>query len=207
MPPARKKRMITFKEAQTKEDKLAVYRLRYEAYCLEKSYLDARNYSDGLEYDEWDDYSVYFIAVDCEQIIGTIRLILESPIGFPIENHFDIKIPISTNKVFAEVSRLVVKSRSSKPGFHITNGLYKKMLEFSLEIGISDWLAILDERLLMAYRRFGFIFKEIGSPRLCFNCLNSANVLSLNETLTNLKAVNPKLYDFLIRPSSEVLTV
>lgn len=177
-----------------------MYRLRYEVYCTERFYLNAGDYPDQLELDEWDEYSVHFIAVSDNQVIGTSRLILDSPLGFPIERHFDLKLQRANDNTFAEVSRLIVRSRKLKLGVHVTNGLYKAMHDYSRKEDITDWCSILDNRLYRAYNSMGFLFVKIGEPRNCFGDITSPYVLSLSKTLANLEVVNPRLYDFIVTP-------
>ncbi|MBE0447613.1 MAG: GNAT family N-acetyltransferase [Actinobacteria bacterium] len=189
--------MIEFRRAQTEDEMIAMYKLRYEVYCLEKRYLNADDYPDQLEHDEWDKYSVHFIATDGTDIVGTVRLIKDSPIGFPTELLFDIARSNIHNKSIAEVSRLIVNPQFKSLTLQIANGLYKVMLNFSIEEGITHWYAVMDKHLYVAYSRIGFTFEQIGESKHCFGCNNSPYVLSLEESLANLKVVNTRMYNFL----------
>ena len=40
------------------------YRLRYQVYCLERKFLRAEDYPEGLEHDEFDRHSIHVGAVD-----------------------------------------------------------------------------------------------------------------------------------------------
>lgn len=66
-----------------------IYRLRYQVYCVERGFECLDEYPDGFEMDVYDRYSNHFCVVSTtsEKIIGTVRLILDSPIGLPIERH------------------------------------------------------------------------------------------------------------------------
>lgn len=203
----RKVPMVTFKKVQTNDEKIATYKLRFDVYCIERCYLNPNDYPDQLEYDQWDEHSAHFVAIDGTQVIGTTRLILDSPIGFPLENHFNLKITRSPRKTYAEVSRLIAKPTQLRANIQVANGLYRAMLDHSLDAGITDWLMILDNRLLAMYRRIGFVFDQLGSSRLCFGCMNGAYTLSLSKTLANLKLNNPKLYSFLMNIPTKVLQV
>jgi N-acyl amino acid synthase of PEP-CTERM/exosortase system len=63
-------------------------RLRYDVYCEELKFLDVSNYPSGLESDPFDPVSVQFAAVNAEnQAVATLRLVRDSTLGFPLEQH------------------------------------------------------------------------------------------------------------------------
>jgi len=88
-----------------------IYRLRYKVYVEEWGFEKPEEHPDGLETNEYDKTSVHFVTKDAEgQIVGTVRLILNSPIGFPIERYCGIDInknDISREKI-VEISRLAI---------------------------------------------------------------------------------------------------
>ena len=61
------------------------YRLRYQVYCVERHYLNAADYPDQRETDEFDAHSVHVGAIDSYgELAGTARLIRANPHGFPM---------------------------------------------------------------------------------------------------------------------------
>lgn len=95
--------------------------LRYEVYCLECRYLDARDYPQHVETDAYDVRSTHVGALDHEQLMtGTVRLVqADRDQAFPFEEHcrafgtFDFP----PRETCAEVSRLVVrKDYRRRPG-------------------------------------------------------------------------------------------
>ena len=88
-----------------------VYRLRYKVYCEEWGFEDPEKYHDRQETDEFDKNAVHFAAIDdLGKTVGTIRLILFSPDGFPIEKCCDINSSGKELRVeyAAEISRLII---------------------------------------------------------------------------------------------------
>ncbi|MDY0360347.1 MAG: PEP-CTERM/exosortase system-associated acyltransferase [Desulforegulaceae bacterium] len=88
------------------------YKLRYSVYCKEVKYLNPDDYDDSMEIDEFDKYSIHFAALnENNEVLGTLRLVLNSDLGFPLEHHcreYDkTKIDFSRNNL-AEISRLAV---------------------------------------------------------------------------------------------------
>lgn len=88
-----------------------VYRLRYKVYCEEWNFEDPEKYPDRLETDEFDKNAVHFAAIDnTGRAVGTVRLILFSPDGFPLEKYCDIDSSGEgvCGADTAEISRLVI---------------------------------------------------------------------------------------------------
>lgn len=92
---------------------LEIFRLRFEVYCLERHFLDAHQFSEGLESDEYDNASIHFAAFAKESgIVGTVRLIQpQEGQLYPWEKHCrpfpEFEYP--SRHTAAEISRLVVR--------------------------------------------------------------------------------------------------
>jgi N-acyl amino acid synthase of PEP-CTERM/exosortase system len=92
------------------------YHLRYDVYCLERKFLQACNYPDRLETDEYDQYSMHFGITDArEEMVGTVRLVQPGPVGLPLYNCCEI-FPHEAEKLagitsIAEISRLAISRR------------------------------------------------------------------------------------------------
>jgi N-acyl amino acid synthase of PEP-CTERM/exosortase system len=90
-----------------------IYRLRYEVYCVERNFLDAGDFPNGLEMDSYDHCSAHFAAYNTEQeIVGTVRLVTpEEHHLYPFESHCnvyeDFRFP--PRQQAGEISRLVVR--------------------------------------------------------------------------------------------------
>jgi N-acyl amino acid synthase of PEP-CTERM/exosortase system len=98
-----------------------ILRLRYEVYCLECHYLDAREYDEGLETDSYDIRSYHVGAHNLEGLlVGTVRLVFASEAEvFPFEEHCKVfdDFDFPPRAQCAEVSRLVVrKDFRRRPG-------------------------------------------------------------------------------------------
>lgn len=92
------------------------YQLRYDVYCLERNFLQPDDYPDDLETDEYDPYSLHFgVTNDREELVGTVRLVRPSPVGFPMYDCCHI-FPQEAKRLrkipnLAEVSRLAISRR------------------------------------------------------------------------------------------------
>lgn len=64
------------------------YRLRYQVYCVERRFLSADEYPEGLERDEFDAQAVHVAAFDpLGEMAGTVRLVRPSALGLPLFRH------------------------------------------------------------------------------------------------------------------------
>lgn len=105
--------------------------LRYDIYCEEMHFLAAENYPTHLETDAFDGSAIHVGAVSkqTDALVGTLRLVLPSPRGFPLFEHCelfdeykDLAAPHNPALITAgEISRLaLVKSCRRRSG----DGLY-----------------------------------------------------------------------------------
>lgn len=107
-------------ENERDRDKLlrGIFRLRYQVYVNEWRFEAAADHPGGLESDLYDAHSVHYFARDKNEgkIVATVRVILNSELGFPIEKHFDIDEqihPVDKDRI-GEVSRLAVSKEYRK---------------------------------------------------------------------------------------------
>ena len=103
------------------------YNLRYQVYINEWQFERPDDHPVGLEYDDYDAHSVHFYA-RCKRenkVIGTVRTILNSELGFPIERHFAlIEMPQVVNRdTVGEISRLAVSKEFRRRA--IDNALFE----------------------------------------------------------------------------------
>ena len=104
---------MPFKVIRVSDEKAlkAVYKLRFKVYCEEWNFEKPEKYPDRQETDEFDNNAVHFAALDnTGKTVGTVRLILFSPEGFPLEKYCDIKNSGDgiRGEDTAEISRLLI---------------------------------------------------------------------------------------------------
>ncbi len=199
--------MLEFRQVRSDAQMREVQRIRYEVYCQEKGFLNPCDYPDGLEQDEYDSRSVHFVAVETddgqEKILGTLRLIKPSSLGFPAARHFSLSRPISNPENTLELSRLIVVKEARRLSVHILMGLSKEVYLYSREQGVSDLYAILEEPLLKLLRRLGLPFNEVGETQWYLNSSNTPVHLSISDAESVLAANNAFFFAYLQAPKEE----
>ena len=106
--------------------------MRYEVYCQECGFLPVSDYPDGLEIDEFDGHSIHFAAFADGNVIGTSRLVKNSELGYPLNEHCK-EISINESELLkdrlVEVSRLALRKsfrRRKEDGIYAVESYLKK---------------------------------------------------------------------------------
>ncbi len=157
------------KKAVSRDELDDVYRLRYQVYCLDRGYEVPEHYPDHREIDEYDPYSIHFIAYVNSHPVGTARLILYNPRGLPLEKHGKITVAAvcGTNSV-AEISRYAVSTVAIRQTFanrsRVTHTLLSLVYQTGEDLGIEYVFAAMNSGLERLLSRCGITFKKAGSP-------------------------------------------
>lgn len=137
---------IQIKKVSTEEELNQARQLAWEIYAVKKRYIDPNFFQSRMFTDEFDEHSIYFLALNRGKLIGTVRLVLNSEKGFPIERVYRL-IPtgIDKNKI-AEISRLITIDEVPRKDI-VALSLCKECFKESLHFRIEYWYAFLPERL------------------------------------------------------------
>jgi N-acyl amino acid synthase of PEP-CTERM/exosortase system len=203
-----------------------VYELRYKSYCEEWGFERPEDYPDKLESDVFDKYSVHFLSarIDTRNVIATIRLILNSELGFPFEKHCRIDEDIShldRNKM-AEISRLAIsKHYLRRTGDHIYDcdfgpeelppapevsserrkrqeiicGLYRCIYQESKEKGLTHWFAVMSRGLYILLKRLNMTFIPIG-PEIDYHGPRRPYLGCIADIEREVSTENPDLFAY-----------
>ncbi len=87
------------------------FRMRYEVYVEEFGFEKREDHPDGIETDEYENDSIHFACLnESNSVVGTIRLVLDSDKGFPIEHAVETTFigEKPDRQKIGEISRLTV---------------------------------------------------------------------------------------------------
>jgi N-acyl amino acid synthase of PEP-CTERM/exosortase system len=217
---------FTFRLVTSEETLQKIYHLRYQVYCEECGFIDPHECPDGFEKDKYDAYSLHFVAEDSNGIIGTTRLILESPYGLPIERKcrdnlkFDIKI-LERSQI-AEISRLAISKlyrRRRNDGMYygrdyadtaakekreliqrirpMTFGLYREIYQECRRRGITHWFALMEKTLWALLNMHNFVFHPIG-PEIDYYGLVRPYVCNIKELERMVSQKSPHFLEYFL---------
>lgn len=201
--------LLICKRVDTIDEFMEVSRLRYEVYCKEKKFISEDNYPNHYEIDEYDDYSVHFIARTELETVGTVRLILHNPLGLPVANHynFDISAMSLSEKRVAEISRFAIKKRALKiyglDKSSITLELIRCLYHEVKKNRISHLCAAMENSLQRLLHHWGIQFHQIGYPLQYYNGLCSIYFAKVEEIEASMMINKPDLFDLISNFTSE----
>lgn len=202
-----------------------LFRLRYQVYCTECGFESDEDHPNGLEFDEYDQYARHFCAVVVEtgQIIGTVRIVLNSPLGLPIDKHcvIDSEKHFSGDpKKIGEVSRLAISKdfrrreidkiiythrdvdRVDSGSLHkerrafeglIVAGLYQCVYHESIALGLTHWYAVMAKGLCGLLRRWGISWVKVGE-QVEYHGLRGPYMAVIVEIEEQVARLNPLLF-------------
>jgi N-acyl amino acid synthase of PEP-CTERM/exosortase system len=103
-----------FMQADSENLKQNIFLLRHEVYALEFGFENPHDFPDKFEKVGYYQHSVHFAALNVDDdVIGTVRMILDSPRGFPVDHAATITgFPDKPESRFiTEISRLAVSKK------------------------------------------------------------------------------------------------
>lgn len=200
----------------------ALFRLRYQVYCIENQFENAADFPDGRETDAYDDGALHaaLIYKPSAAVIGGVRLIPPGPNSLPIRK----VIGAAENRILdsfppehsAEISRYTVSRVFrrrigetqfadttihdwSSPGEHrrilpnITLGLMRAVLGFCAEREIRYLFATMAPALLRLLDGFGLHFERLG-PCVQFHGLRQPCYASYADLVAGLRQHRQDFY-------------
>ncbi|WP_457592220.1 GNAT family N-acyltransferase [Hydrogenimonas sp.] len=173
-----------FKCIEAKDEELIkeIYRFRCEIACDELNILKREDYPEGYEMDEYDKYSIqYAVLNDKGEVVGCMRLVHHSPIGYPASNTLRVydneKGKILPDNKTGELSRIFIRSdcRGIKKSRKIVESIKPLAGKKLIELGLVYTYGALEENffkfllmLKMPYRRIGPYMNYSGRIRALY---------------------------------------
>jgi len=181
-----------FIKTETEELIQETYKLRYNIYCLERSFEKPEDNCNDMEIDEYDVRAKHALARHCQSAtpVGSVRLILPDESDpeqlFPIEHHCGSKIDsnllhhfLVPRRQIAEVSR-----------FGITKQFKRRFRESETCSGANDFVSYEDGITTLDRRVF---------PQIILGLIALAFSLSKQHGITHWYAVMEPSLDRLLR--------
>lgn len=146
-----------------------VFAFRYKVLLeIYPEYIEASGFLDNKEYDKYDAYSAHFAAIDKDgEVCATVRLIYNSPLGYPTENGMIFDKSMFERDKLGEMSRIFVdaKYRNIKTTMDIMDGLKKLMYSKMMNLGIEYTYGSLEDSFLRLLRIYKMNYATIGEKQ------------------------------------------
>lgn len=160
---------FTFLEVEDSELLEKVFAFRYKILLeIYPEYIEASNLLDNKEYDKYDTYSVHFAAIDNKgEVCATVRLIYNSPLGYPTENGMTFDSSMFERDKLGEMSRIFVdaKYRNIQTTKIVIEEVKKFMYLKMMKLGIEYTYGSLEESFLRLLRIYKMNYATIGEKQ------------------------------------------
>jgi len=155
--------MFTFKvvEDHTKLSK-EYFQFRHKIVC-EK--LKLKYDENKLDHDEYDPYSIHFIAYDQNnKICATTRLIINPPFLYPTQKYLKIDLELDKNANFSELSRVFIdkNTRNLKDTKEILYRFIKDIYYYLISYKIDFIYAAMEKNFIRYLHILNIHFQIIG---------------------------------------------
>lgn len=178
---------VTFRVINDSNDLEEMYNLIWQVYGVELNYINSSNTSKEILKDEFENYSIKIGAFLGNNIIGTLRLIPDSPVGFYVEKDFNIELESIPRNQILELSRLVVKQNYRNK--LISFGLLREAFLISKKMEKKYWIVVIPEKMAnYFFKKFGVKFYLIKEKPL------TKIQLEWRKKMNNYYLQNPKPY-------------
>lgn len=184
------------------------YELRYRTIVEELKWWPGDG--SGVEMDDYDPWCYHFGNVWESGVVAYARIFHSSkPEKYMLFNEFkkvlgderaDEILKGVDEEISCEVSRLVSSPDLSSSDRRLAVlQLYGEMCRWGLAVGKTKWYIVIDERLMLRFAEFGFVFEELGRGEFFpgnGECI--AACLDLQESFERVKQ-NPGLHDAIFK--------
>lgn len=179
-----------------------IYALRYEVYCLERAFLEATDFKDGMETDEFDECSTHFAAyADDAAMIGTVRLVQPKDAqDYPFQSHctpFE-QFAMPPREATAEISRLVVRKTYRRRRGDSLHGVSEEFLKNGSPDSIKPRANSSEKRvdsplLLLGMYREMYRYSRANGIRYWYAAMERSLVRSLDKMGFKFVPIGPQV--------------
>jgi len=146
-----------------------VLELRYRVYCEEKHFVEEEECPEHSESDEFDRAATHFsVKEDGVGVVGTVRLVLDSPLGFPLEAAYKLSadvLPPHVRRTTAEISRFAVsKERRGSAYRTYTKAVHTVLMEEASRLKLTHFVAIMTKALARRSKMLGIQWTPLSGP-------------------------------------------
>lgn len=158
--------MITCRTASTKDELDAILQQRYEVFVEELDFFTPPEENVPIEYDEYDDHSVFLGVWEENKLLASCRLIFEhDSFVLPTLSAVSINSPLyEPDAKTAEISRLTIASpyRTFKKSIQIFTVMQQELDRVSAVHNVSQLIASVEPTFLHLINRAHLPYQSIG---------------------------------------------
>lgn len=192
---------VTDKETRLDFDHL------WQKTWLDQGYAKPENIREiAQHYTEYNQYSVDYILKSDNQPAGTIRLILDSELGLPVLNDFELneagKKIVAGSQQKMESTLLTLSREFQDNGHNAALHLMRAFYQYCAKNNLPGAFMAADRRLKLLLQRLGFVLEQIGPEKMYEGSLTFPLYIDLEKSKELLPKKNKELYDFFHLPAN-----
>jgi hypothetical protein len=197
---------VLYKKAETAEEILLARRLHHDGY-LRVGYISKPTPTGTID-DGYHKFSDHLIAICLNntnhsapkrgEIVGVIRAVKYSQLGFPVINEFKLYPEVKKLLEVVDMNYVIeVGALFAKPGYFVAKGLYRAIWQYSKIRGDRYWLAAIDKRLFNIFiKRYHFYFDQIGPEKFYLGSVSVPAILDCRRQKILMYQNAPELAAF-----------
>ena len=149
--------------------------------------------------------SIYFVAVSEGVVVGCVRMVTKSSLGFPTVTWLKLwptweaeARRIADSAASEEILFSTVKKGWRRRGnASIILNLYRLLLQDALKRGVEYWFTTIDEKLLPYFTMvFNFKFEPMGDTQDLLGAPSIPTVMKIQSGVEQLRKADPELAQF-----------
>lgn len=201
---------VEIRKVRSDAERRATFHLRYQIYGALK-WIEQSHFIGEEESDEYDtlETTSHFIALEDGIPVGTIRLVGQSHLPFPMQVPYDQGFSLPDLEDFGEsswekvrtceVSRLMVAQNNSCPRHALSLGLLQVLCRETVSRRCNYWLQALDAltyRLMLSYN---FALKKYSPNKRFMGSLTVPTVMGVQWFFDKFRSVDRPMLNFFSR--------
>ena len=201
---------ISIRVAKTKEKIEEFQKFLFQIYCVELQWRDKNDFSDGLMSDKYDGNSSFITVHFGPEIIGGMRMVRNSVMGFPHEKETGVQLKNLRDAVNADTREKMLKINNNNLR-EITRFAGKKtskrVLMFDLAKGwywycfrneVEACFMAVDMNLFLLCEKLSIPLKPVGVPKYCEGSWTIPSILIMEDMMASLKEKNTGLWKYIM---------
>jgi N-acyl-L-homoserine lactone synthetase len=154
---------LSFGVAATEAEQRAAFELRYLA-ITESRWRPSETFPDRMEQDADDAAAVHLVARLSGQVVGTMRLVVETARVAELLEEFELDNLYEADETMFAVRLTVARPHRNRSRERMV-GLYAELIAIAAARGIRRAITFLAENAVRFYSKQGFPLKLVGQPR------------------------------------------
>ncbi len=201
---------------RSQEDICQYRKLLFDIYCVRLKWFDIKEFSENVFSDKYDKSSFFLGIRKGKKMVGGMRFVCSSDLGFPHENYLKYILPRVCRKLDESLieklsdidrSEIIEITRAISSGNikgAMTNNFTKTVYHFSLNNNIKAFYIMVDINFFLLLTRVHIPLIPIDIPVFCEGSWCIPSIFFRDDMYYSVKKNNPRLFEYMISSSGVI---